>query len=210
MSPIPPNLTQRRHRRGSPAPLPGRRPFASVCNHGFSLTELLIVVIILGMLAVVAAPALRSSDPQKLDLAATKVAEAIRLARGESMRTGEFYGVTISQVSQQVRVRRYDVTADPVNPLETYYHPVDKQLLDFDFDTLATTRGVRITNTQDVFDYAGNGRRRTILFDSQGTPIWITGGSQTWALTEGTVELGLESYQQDVQVAPFTGRVTIP
>jgi len=205
-----PFATHRRPRPRSPAPLPGHRQITAVCNHGFTITELLVVVVIIGLLAVVATPALRSSDPHKLDLAATKVAEAIRLARSESMRTGEVYGITISQASQQVRVRRYDITADPVNPLETLYHPVDKQLLDFDFDELATTQGVRINNTQDVFDYPDAGRRRTVLFDRQGVPVWIlAGGSTIEPLTQGIVELSLDASKQAVQIAPFTGRVTI-
>ncbi len=207
MSPI---ATHRRPRPRSPAPLPEHGQIASACNDGFTITELLVVVIIIGLLAVVATPALRSTDPHKLDLAATKVAEAIRLARSESMRTGEVYGITISQASQQVRVRRYDITADPVNPLETLYHPVDKQLLDFDFDELATTQGVRINNTQDVFDYPDAGRRRTVLFDRQGVPVWIlAGGSTIEPLTQGIVELSLDASKQAVQIAPFTGRVTI-
>ena len=207
MSPV---ATQRRSRPGRPAPLPGRRQIASARNRGFTITELLVVVVIIGLLAVVATPALRSSDPHKLDLAATKVAEAIRLARSESMRTGEVYGITISQASQQVRVRRYDITADPVKPLETLYHPVDKQLLDFDFDELATTQGVRINNTQDVFDYPDAGRRRTVLFDRQGVPVWIlAGGSKIEPLTKGIVEVSLDASKQAVQIAPITGRVTI-
>ena len=205
-----PFATHRRPRRRSPAPWPGHRQIVSARNRGFTITELLVVVVIIGLLAVVATPALRSSDPHKLDLAATKVAEAIRLARSESMRTGEVYGITISQASQQVRVRRYDITADPVKPLETLYHPVDKQLLDFDFDELATTQGVRINNTQDVFDYPDAGRRRTVLFDRQGVPVWIlAGGSKIEPLTKGIVELSLDASKQAVQIAPITGRVTI-
>lgn len=207
MSPI---ATHLRLRRCNPAPLPGHRQIASGCNHGFTITELLVVVIIIGLLAVVATPALRSTDPHKLDLAATKVAEAIRLARSESMRTGEVYGITISQASQQVRVRRYDITADPVKPLETLYHPVDKQLLDFDFDTLATTQGVRITNSQDVFDYPGEGRRRTVLFNGQGVPMWIVAsGPKAHALATSSVELSLDNHKRAVQIATITGRVTI-
>lgn len=183
------------------------------CNvrvRGFTVTELLVVVIILGVLAAVVTPGLRSGDPEKVELAAAYVAEAIRLARSESMRTGDVYGVTISQATQRVRVRRYDSTADPVDPLETLYHPVSKQLLDFDFDTLAGTAGARITNTQDIFNYSGLGRRRTVLFDLQGMPIWIVGsGPTTWAMSNGAVDLALDGYQRTVVVAPYTGRVTV-
>jgi type II secretion system protein H len=181
-----------------------------VCQRGFTVTELLVVVIILGVIAAVVTPGLRSGDPEKLELAATYVAEAIRIARSEAMRTGQVYGVTISQATQQVQVRRYDITADPVDPLETLYHPVSKQPLDFDFDTLAATSGARITNAQDVFDYAGLGRRRTVLFDAQGVPMWIVGsGPTTWAMTGGDVGLTLDNHKKIVSLAPYTGRVTI-
>jgi len=183
---------------------------ASLRNRGFTLTELLVVVIILATLAVVAVPQLRSTDPYKLDLAATRLAEAIRLARSQSMRSGDVYGVTIDHVTQRVQVQRYDTTTDPVSAVETLYHPVDRQLLDFDFDTLAMTSGVQITNSEDIFDYSGTGRRRTVLFDNQGTPIWIlASGPTTHALAAGIVELSLDGQQQTVEIAPYTGRVTI-
>ncbi|MGI9341408.1 MAG: pilus assembly FimT family protein [Gammaproteobacteria bacterium] len=182
----------------------------SIRHRGFTVTELLVVVIILGVLAAVVTPGIRSGDPEKLELAAVHVAEAIRLARSEAMRTGEVYGITISQATQQVRVRRYDITADPVDPLETMYHPVSKQLLDFDFDTLAVTSGARIMNAQDVFGYSTLGRRRTVLFSAQGVPMWIVGsGPTTWALTDGDIGLALDSHKKIVSLAPYTGRVTI-
>ncbi len=201
MFPLPPH-----HRvMATPASLDAMR------SRGFTITELLVVVIILAVIATVAVPNLRSTDNNKLDLAATKVAEAIRLARSESMRTGDVYGITISQTSQQVRVRRYDLSTDPVSAVETLYHPVAKQPLDFDFDNFAPTNGVRITNTQDIFSYTGTSRRRTVLFDRQGVPIWIiAGGPTTHALDTGIIELSLDGRQQTVEVAAYTGRVTIP
>jgi hypothetical protein len=126
------------------------------------------------------------------------------------MRTGDVYGITISQATQQVQVRRYDITADPVNPLETMYHPVSKQLLDFDFDVLSSTSGARISNTQDVFGYSSLGRRRTVLFNDQGVPMWIVGsGPTTWAMTDGDIGLTLEDHKKIVSLAPYTGRVTV-
>ena len=179
-------------------------------SRGFTVTELLVVVVIIGLLAVVAVPALRSNDPQKLDLAATKVAEAIRIARSESIRTGNVHGITISQTSQRVRVRRYDLSTDPVSAVETLYHPVDKQLLDFDFDTFAPTQGVRITNTQDIFSYSGTGRRRTVLFNNQGVPMWIVAsGPTTSAMETSKVQLSLGSQQRAVEIGAYTGRVVV-
>ena len=205
-----PNSFQRRF---SPDRPPRRAPgnrLTVFCNRGFTITELLVIVIIVGLLAVVATPAIRSGDPAKLDLAATQVAEAIRLARSESMRTGDAYGITISHVSQRVRVRRYDLSEDPAEPKETMYHPVNKQPLDFDFDTQQVTQGVRITNTQDVFSYSGTGKRRTVLFDRYGQPTWVMDeGAKTHRLTQAVVELTLNGVTRNVQLAPVSGRVTI-
>ena len=177
---------------------------------GVTLTELLVVLIILGLLAAVAAPGLRSADPAKLDFAATQVAEAIRYARSEAMRTGQVHGVTIDQTSQQVIARTIDLSTDPVSGLETVHHPVTRQPIDFDFDIERATLGVQITNAQDVFDFAGSGRQQTVLFDVNGVPVWIdAAGPTTFNLTTGRVELSLGNVQRTVAVAPYTGRVTI-
>lgn len=179
-------------------------------SQGYSATEVLVVALILGIIAAAAVPQFSASDSHKLDFAAARVAEAIRFARSESMRTGQVHGITISQTSQQVTVREYDMTADPVSPTVTARHPLSKQLYDFDFDTEPTTLGVLITNSQDVFDYTGLGRRSTVLFDVNGVPMWmVASGPTTYNLAPSAVELSMGGVQRDVQIAPYTGRVTI-
>jgi len=179
-------------------------------SKGYSATELLVVVIIVGIIAAAAVPRFSASDSYKLDLAATQVAEAIRFARSESMRTGRVHGITISQTTQRVRVREYDMSADPVNPTVTARHPLTKQLYDFDFDDEPTTLGVAITNTQDVFDFSGLGRRKTVLFNAEGVPMWfLASGPSTHNLALGAVSLSMGAAQRNVRVAPYTGRVAI-
>lgn len=179
-------------------------------SQGYSATELLVVVFIVGIIAAAIVPQFRASDSHKLDLAATRVAESLRFARSESMRTGNVHGVTISQTTQRVRVREYDLSTDPVSATVTARHPLSKQPYDFDFDTEPTTLGVLISNSQDVFNYSGTGRRRTVLFDPNGIPIWIiASGPTTHHINPSTVELTMGGVQRDVQIAPYTGRVTI-
>ena len=178
-------------------------------EHGFSLLELLIVVTILGIAASVAIPDISTTNTTKLDLAADKIARAIRFARSESQRTGEIHGVEISQNTQRVVVYKADLTTTPVSMDTIVYHPLSRQPYDFDVDDSTMTSGVIINNTQDPFLYAA-GRRKNLLFDASGIPIWIVNAtSSTYILEDGLVQLNFGRGNRSVRVAQITGRVTV-
>ncbi|HLF10428.1 MAG TPA: prepilin-type N-terminal cleavage/methylation domain-containing protein, partial [Gammaproteobacteria bacterium] len=54
---------------------------------GFTLTEMLIVVAALAALASVAVPLLLGPDPERVELAAVELVQALRFARSEAERT---------------------------------------------------------------------------------------------------------------------------
>ena len=177
---------------------------------GFSLLELTLVVLILGIMAAVMIPDSSPSDQHKLDLAAEQVAQALRFAHAEALRTGEHHGVTISQVTQKITVKKWDVSTNPVSTELIPYHPVDKKVFEFKADELTLANGVRITNGSDIFLYDGIGRRRSLIFAPDGMPVWIlASGPTTHRLLEGVIELGLGPNQRKVVVASLTGRVTV-
>lgn len=176
---------------------------------GYTLTELIIVVTILGIIAAIAVPAFSNSDG-RLELAAAEVADAIRFARSETLRTGEAHGLTVSHITQQITVKKYDLSTAPISTLYTLTHPINKQPYDFNVSTKSTTRGVTISNIHDVFNYAGLGSRRSLVFDANGTPKWIVGsGPTTHLLSDGNIELSYGSQKRVVSLAPITGRVTV-
>jgi len=177
---------------------------------GYTLVEMLIVVTIITLVATLALPSLSTGDTTKIDLAAKEVATAIRFARSEALRTGEGHGLTVSQATQQVTVERYDLTTAPISTLYTLTHPINKHPYDFNVNTNAGTKGVTISNSEDVFDYTDLGRRRSLVFDGSGTPKWIVGaGPTTYLLSDGTIELTYGNLQRRVSVSPITGRVTV-
>jgi type II secretion system protein H len=179
-------------------------------QRGYTLVELVIVVSIIALIAAIAVPAVSPDSDKKLHLAAEKVASAVRFARSEAIRTGEGHGLTISQVTQQVTVDKYDITSAPISTLGTARHPVDKQPYDFNVNTTSITQGVTISNSSDAFDYGSEGRRKSLLFDPRGVPVWIVGSDPTRHLLEdGTIELSYGTRQRIVSVAPITGRVTV-
>ncbi len=161
-------------------------------------------------MAAVMIPDSSPSNEHKLDLAAEQVAQALRFAHAEALRTGEHHGVTISQVTQKITVKKWDLSTNPVSTELIPYHPVSKKVFEFEAGELTLTRDVAITNSSDIFLYDGIGRRRSLIFDPQGVPVWIlNSGPTTHRLLEGVIELGNGSGERKVAVAPLTGRVTV-
>lgn len=178
---------------------------------GYSLLELTIVVLIIGIMAAAVIPSfLSSTDQYKLDLVAEEIAQALRFAQNESLRTGQHYGATISQTTQTITVKKWDVSADPVTTELVPYHPVSKQSFVFDADGFSLASGVAISNSSDVFLYDSIGRRRSMIFDPEGYPVWImNAGANVYRLRDGSVTLSDGENTRNVLIAPITGRVTV-
>ncbi len=177
---------------------------------GYSLLELTLVVLILGIMAAAVIPEFSASDEQRLDLVADEIAQALRFAQSEARRTGTHHGATISQTTQTITVKKWNVTTDPVSTELIPYHPVSKQSFVFDADGFSLAPGVSIVNSNDVFLYDAIGRRRSLIFDPEGYPVWVmNAGADVYRLLDGTVQLSDGENQRDVEVAPITGRVTV-
>lgn len=188
---------------------PDNGPWVAVKMSGYSLLELTSIILILGIMAAVIIPNFSSTDPAKLDLAVSEVMQAIRLARSESIRSGEMHGLTISQNTQKIEVKKYDLTTAPISTDFKLYHPLEKQIYEFYMEREPLTRGVKISNAQDAFLYNDFQRRKSVLFDHSGAPVWFKGSDDTThLLMDGRVELSYGGKTRTVKVAPMTGRVT--
>ncbi len=178
--------------------------------HGFTILELLIVVIIIGMLGALAAPTLRSGDPERLDSAAVQLAEALRFARSEAIRTGDVHGVRIEHASERFTVGKSDLSVQPfASTGEIIRHPLTLQLYDVYLDQAPNT-GITIANTSEVFDYAGLGTRRQVAFTPDGMPVYPRPlAGETYHLADGNIRLRLGLQERTVTLHPYTGRVTV-
>ena len=172
---------------------------------GYTLIELVIVIGLLALLAAVALPGFSSNNEKDLELAAAEFAAAIRLARSESIRTGQPHGFRFLTNQYRIRVFSADTSGSPWTWIWNVYHPIDKNLYDYTFPVDLTGTATPVVHSPV---YRGTcDRPGAVYFDASGSP---------WCLEPETVLL--DSYRLDitsndgvavVELDGITGRVTV-
>ncbi len=173
-------------------------------DKGFSLAELLVVVVIVGIVAVVAIPTFSSNDGKKVDVATNEVVQALRFSRSEAMRAGTHHGVRITADQERLQVFWLDLA--PVTPTErfTIYDPISKKLYEENVKTSHASTGVLATAD---FRYAIPGSPVwAVAFNARGEPV---ASSDLNPMLSGSIVLNLGNFSKTITVAPVTGRVTV-
>ncbi len=172
---------------------------------GYTLVELVITVTIIGVIAAVAVPASSSGSDKRLQLAAEEFAAAMRFARTESIRTGEPHGFRQQSSAKRIRVFRLDQSTSPATLVYDVYHPVDKQLYDFELDLHPLAAADTLTRSPNYYgtcNITGN-----IYFDANGTARCAD--PDTVLLEKFELRFDLGTQQRTVTVDGITGRVTV-
>ncbi len=161
---------------------------------GYTFAELMVVVTILGIVAMVVIPRVSShGDGQKLTVASTELANALRFARSEALRTGVNCRVDIDTGAETF------VVVDGVG--NTLYHPVNKQPFVTDLKSLPMAGGV------DIVSVGGSTGLVKVTFCSRGEPVDAVTGSPLAA--DVATRLAYGGDQVDVVTGRGTGRVSI-
>lgn len=172
---------------------------------GLSLVELTIVTAILGITALAVIPNFSSTDPLNLESSATLVAEALRFARSESIRTGLPYGFEIQAAQKRIRVFRADASVDPPTPVYDVYQPLSKKLYDIQLDE-AVFAAVDTVNSN--FNYQNTcDKPSLVMFDGNGVPF--CGDPASVPLRQAVVTLSKGAISLSVILQGLTGRVRI-
>lgn len=166
-----------------------------------------MVVAMLAAIALVALPTFSSFNSQgKLDLAAAEIANALRYARNEALRSGAPHAVEWDSAgSLSLRT----TTGSPPVPDAFLVHPLDKRAYMVNVNQAPLTQGVQFDGVVAPFDFNGLGRKEALFFDANGCPLYITGAGASYRLASGAIVLQYGGDQRTVRLQPATGRVTI-
>lgn len=174
-------------------------------QRGYTLVELLVVAVIVGLVATIAMPSSSSGDAATLDLVATEVANTIRFARSEAMRLGDARGFRQESTARRIRVFSMDNATTPATLVYDIYHSIDKHLYDREFERQPfglSDDMVRSATFRGTCNQPGN-----IYFDTNGTP-WCADPDNA-LLEQFDVTLTLGQASRVVRLDGITGRVTI-
>lgn len=183
-----------------------RRKLKGRAERGYTLLELVVVVSIVAVMAAVALPSMRPAEDQRLDHAVAWIAESVRFARAEAMRTGNPVHLEVNETSGRLRVTVADLSGPSAAPGAELRDPISKQPYDFVVSDLPDMRGIDITAKS--FDYPSGGRTETVVFDARGLPF-TKSSDNFMRLTQGEIQIALGDRERNVYVAPLTGRVTL-
>ena len=174
-------------------------------QRGYTLVELGLVAVILGIMAAAVIPTFMSSDSGKLDLAAREYADIISFARSEAIRQARPIGFQQKFGPQRFRLFTANTTTTPWTRWFNIYHPVSKKLYDIKLDehpfaaaeTVVATpvyQGACITEKEFYFDARGAAH----CLDPSGIPL---------ISLEVTLTLG--DAERLVLLNGVTGKVTV-
>ena len=172
---------------------------------GYTLVELSLVVLILGIMAAAVVPSFMSAESGKLQVAAEEVAEAMRFARSEAMRLRRPIGFQFSYSQKQILVFRPDTSVVPWTAIFDIYHPVSKKIYSIELDEqffAATVGG------STVREYRGTcNTKPKIYFDANGIARCLD--PNNILLDQYVVILGTGDHTRVVSLEAITGQVTI-
>jgi prepilin-type N-terminal cleavage/methylation domain-containing protein len=165
---------------------------------GFTLIEILMVVVILGIASAVIVPQIGTRNDLKVAAAARMVMADLIYAQNRSIASQQMHCVKFDAAAEQYGV----VTADDTDTYVT--HPITK---DNYLQSFGSTPGLEDVVIESVnFD-----AQSMIGFDELGTPYAVGGEGGPAALAAaGTIVIRSGDYSLTISVEPFTGEITLP
>jgi type II secretory pathway pseudopilin PulG len=164
--------------------------------------EALTVIALIGIVAVVTMPMLRSQEPTRLDAAATEVGNVLRFALGEARRTGGYLLVDASTPGH-LRVHASNASGAILGAVND---PLTKSPLDIGASAPLGSSSIAMTGSF----FSGGVAYTQLLVGPAGQLRAFEGGIDRGALQSGSgVVLTSGTLSAAVAISEATGRVAI-
>ena len=164
-----------------------------VSESGFTLLELLVVVVILAIAALVAVPSFSGAADMQVRAAANRIAADLDYAKGLAVTYQKNYSVVFDTANEayQIEDENGTIIDHPVRPGSEY-------VVSFKTDSHFS----RVNIATAAFN---SSMYHSVIFDYLGSPFDTTGAE----LNTGRVTLQADTFTIYVDVEPMTGYVTI-
>lgn len=161
---------------------------------GFTLIEILLVVVIIAIAAMIAVPMMGSMDSVQIRSAANMIAADLEYAKSMAISRQENYSVVFNPAGDCYEVHDHNGII--------IKHPVTK--LDYKVDFSSDSRLDKVVIDDADFDPDSS---NTITFDYLGSPYSGSGTSNP--LNSGTISIKAGDFTMTVSVEPITGFISI-
>lgn len=185
---------------------------AAPAGAGYTLIELLAVLVIMGTVAALALPQMEPAAGLRADAAAKEVAQALRFAQAEAQRTGVYYMARCDPAAGTLAVTRLNTSVTPPVPdlSVPVLHPIDKKDYRIVFSALQSTTGAAIASC--AFSYSDGKTVAQLTFGPSGAPVNLVGPNAPDIKTltgNGQIVIASSRVRRTVLVSALSGRVTI-
>jgi len=170
------------------------RKVLNVRNRGFTLIEILSVVVIIGIVSAIILPQLSSRDDLRCASAARALMADLLYAQNRSIALQQMQYVQFNAATNTYQV------LDAVSPNDVITHPVNGTPY-----TVNVAAGSQANVTLSTVSFDGN---NTIAFDAMGVP-YSYNGTTTAALISGQVVIKCGGNQLTVSVGPYSGEIKV-
>ncbi len=166
----------------------------------FTLIEILIVVVILGITAAAIIPQISSRDDLKVTAAARQLMSDLSYAQNRAISSQKMVYVQIDEGNQQYQV------LTGLSPKTVLTHPLNKADYQVRFGLLGAHGLEDVQLASANFD-----GEKTIGFDEMGAPYSVSGGTGVaTVLSQGTIDLKCGSARTlRVSVEPYTAEMSV-